>query len=96
MPKFSYMDDCIHLHACRRVQAIGKKLRLMCPRYCDENCECYLSSDTETNYVSIDEALEYACNGAYSIQSGYDIYDVYCSGDLNGASIGEIVEDAEE
>ncbi len=96
MNKFSYMEDCIHLHACRRVQAIGRKLRLMCPRYCDENCECYLSEDTATEYVSIHDAISYARDGIHSIQSGYDSYDVYCSADLNGVTLGEILEEAED
>ena len=92
---FECMDDCIHLHACRRIQAIGRKYRLRVPRYCTEDCDCYLSNDSETNYVSIDEALSFARNGVSSIQSGYDSYDVYCTSDLNGATLGEILDEAE-
>ena len=42
---FECMEDCIHLKACRRVQAIGKTHRLMVPRYCDKDCTAYRSGD---------------------------------------------------
>lgn len=38
----NYVDDCIHLKACRRVQAIGRAHRLMVPRYCDYECNAYV------------------------------------------------------
>lgn len=90
--RFSSMDDCIHLHACRRVQAIGKKFRLNVPRYCD----CYLSKNEGTSYITIRKAVSYACNGAASIRDGYDEYDVYASCDLRGASLAEILDDIGE
>lgn len=41
MNTFDCMEDCIHLKACRRLQAIGRKHRLMVPRYCTEDCTAY-------------------------------------------------------
>ena len=49
---FSCMDDCIHLHACRRIQAIGRKFRLNVPRYCSEDCSCYLSLDDMQDWTA--------------------------------------------
>ena len=94
--KFACMDDCIHLKACRRVQAIGRKLRLNVPRYCTEDCTAYQSRDVNTNYISIDAAINYARNGVSSIRGGYGMYDVYCNGDLYGATLGEIFDDISE
>ena len=90
--KFACMDDCIHLKACRRIQQIGKKYRLNVPRYCTEDCTAYQSRDANTNYVSIDTAINYARDGVGSIRDGYDMYDVYCKGDLYGVTLGEIFD----
>jgi len=49
---FDCMDDCIHLKACRRIQKIGRTHRLMVPRYCTEECSCYISRDEETEYMN--------------------------------------------
>ena len=88
---FECMEDCIHLKACRRIQAIGRTHRLMVPRYCTEECTAYISGDSG-NYITVSAALEYARQGADSIARGYDSYDVYAPQDLNGMTIGEIVE----
>jgi hypothetical protein len=50
--------------------------------------------EDDTLYVTVDEAIRYAREGAYSIKSGYDAYDVYCSCDLNGRTLAEIIEDS--
>ena len=88
---FDCMEDCIHLKACRRIQAIGRKHRLMVPRYCTEDCTAYVRGDSES-YITVEEALSYARSGADSIRSGYDSYDVYASCDLNGMTLAEIIE----
>ena len=93
---FSYMPDCIHLHACRRVQAIGKAHRLLVPRYCSEDCDCYLSGDKDTGCISISKAIDYAIQGCSSIQSAYNEYDVYAPQDLQGLSLNEILDDLQE
>lgn len=92
---FDYMDDCIHLKACRRIQAIGRKNRLMVPRYCTTDCTAYVSGECG-NYISTSEAVSYARNGAESILRGYDSYDVYCSCDLSGMTLGEILSSMEQ
>lgn len=90
---FDCMNDCIHLHACRRIQAIGKKHRLLVPRYCTEDCDCYCSG--KTLVCSAKEAIEYARIGASSILSGYDTYDVYCTSDI-GIELQEFIDKIEE
>lgn len=55
---FEVMDDCIHLKACRRVQAIGKKHRLMVPRYCTAECNAYTSMDAV--FETVKDAIEWA------------------------------------
>lgn len=92
---FDCMDDCIHLKACRRIQAIGRKNRLMVPRYCTTDCTAYVSGKGG-NYISVSEAVNYARSGADSIRSGYDSYDVYCFCDLSGMTLGEILDSMEQ
>ena len=91
----NYMPDCIHLHACRRLQAIAKTMGMKVPRFCTEECECYqpYPFDVDTDYISVGEALDYARAGASSIRNGYDEYDVYCSIDLGGTKLSVILED---
>ena len=55
---FECMDDCVHLKACRRIQAIGRKNRLLVPRYCTEECSAYRSINDIVKEV--DEAIEWA------------------------------------
>jgi hypothetical protein len=46
--------------------------------------------------VTVEEAIRYAREGAYDIKSGYDPYDVYCSQDLDGRTIAEIIGDSDD
>ena len=101
--KWGCMYDCIHLKACRRVQRIGKKLRLNVPRYCSEECSAYVSGES-TKFISlgdtenmINKIMDYVRDGVESIRSGYNQYDVYCTSDLwdympNGKTLGEIID----
>lgn len=95
---FECMDDCIHLHACRRVQKIGKSLRLMVPRYCTEDCGTYLSKDTLTGCVLVEEAISYAQRGASSIENGFSAYDVYVPQDLScfEITLGDLIDELTE
>lgn len=88
------MDDCIHLHACRRIQAIGKSLRLNCPRYCSDECTAYQSKNIDTGLIDVDTAVRYALNGVNSIRGGYDAYDVYASVDLRSdtLTLGDVLK----
>lgn len=92
--KNEVMDDCIHLHACKRVQKIGRTLGISCPRYCSVDCNCYQSKNDNTMLVSVKDAINYARDGVSSIRAGYDSYDVYCSADLSNRSLtlGELLE----
>ncbi len=57
----SYMERCIHLKACRRVQAIGKKRGHQFARHCDEDCTAYVDVEkirkewNEDMYWAIEE-----------------------------------------
>ena len=73
---FECMNDCIHLQACRRVQAIGRKHRLLVPRYCTEECTAYRSKDDLVEVATLQdvrEAVEWAVN---EIKNGQDWVDV--------------------
>jgi hypothetical protein len=59
----------------------------------EEEVDILSEYDDGTEYVSIDEAITYARDGASSIRGGYDEYDVYCSGDLTGRTVTEIVNE---
>lgn len=89
-----FMDDCIHLHACRRIQKIGRSSGINYPRYCSADCNCYQSEKENTMLVSVKDAINYARDGVSSIRAGYDSYDVYCSADLSNRSLtlGELLE----
>ena len=39
--KYSYMEDCIHLRACRRLQKVGESKGHRFARKCDEECTAY-------------------------------------------------------
>lgn len=105
--KWGCMYDCIHLKACRRVQRIGKILRLNVPRYCSEECSAYVSGNS-TKFISEEDVAEmineitiYIRSGIDSVRNGYDPYDVYCNYDLlnfmpNGKTLGEIIEQQKE
>jgi hypothetical protein len=86
---FACMEDCIHLMACRRIQKIGKSLRLNVPRYCTEECSAYCSGENG-NFLTVDEA----CNVARNQYNGNsDSYDVYCTCDFPGRTLAEIIEE---
>ena len=82
---FDVMDDCIHLKACRRVQAIGRKHRLMVPRYCTEECTAYCSMDDVEEYL--EDALQWAFrqgqkgNDYLTVTSMDGLHDLLMGGD---------------
>lgn len=86
-----WASDCIHLKACRRLSKIGN----MRNRGCNDTCTAYTPNSCDS-YVTVDEAVRYARNGVQRIQGGYDAYDVYCSCDLCGRTLKELVEEANE
>jgi hypothetical protein len=88
---FECMEDCIHLKACRRIQAIGKSHRLLVPRYCTEDCTAYVSGNSKVNYVTVPVAEDYvyACGGEID---GYG----YFTPILYGKKLGDIVNELQE
>lgn len=88
---FDVMEDCIHLKACRRIQAIGRKCRLMVPRYCTKDCTAYQSGN-DGEYLTVEQALEVAVS---QYDGKYDPYDVYAHSDFPRMTIGEILSQGE-
>ena len=87
---FECMNDCIHLKACRRVQAIGKKHGLLVPRYCTEDCTAYRSKDEIVEVATLEDvrnAVNWAVN---EIKDGMDWVETRS---LKGHSIAEILGD---
>ena len=94
---YNYMEDCIHLRACRRLQKIAEQYKgKRISRGCNNRCSAYTPTpvfeDDNNTYITVDEAISYARRGADSIGGGYDPYDIYCSEDLPGYSLAELVE----
>ena len=84
----SYMQDCIHLKACRRLQKIGRGKGHSFSRDCDENCSAYISGDSEP-FCTVDAA----CHVAWSQYDGsHDCRDVYAHCDFPTETLGEIIE----
>ena len=87
-----YMEDCIHLKACRRYgKIVRSETNNNVPRGCNEHCNAYCSGNTGS-YVDTEIAIGYARDGVSSVQAGYGAYDVYCHHDLGGLTISEIIE----
>ena len=91
----NWCPDCIHLHACRRMTRLIKKSGKCIPRGCNDNCTAYVSGQTG-EYVSVEEAVDYAIDGVGSIRSGYDPLDVYYTGDLRAKTLGELIDKADK
>lgn len=87
---FECMEDCIHLKACRRVQAIGRKHRLIVPRYCTEDCTAYRSKDEIIEVAKIEDVQEAVDLAVDSIKDGQDWVNVKT---IKGYSIGELLEE---
>lgn len=74
---------------------IDKKTGKCIPRGCNDNCTAYVPGRIG-EYVSVDEAVDYAIDGVSSIRSGYDPLDVYYSGDLKPKTLMELVDKADK
>ena len=86
---FECMNDCIHLQACRRVQAIGRKYRLNVPRYCTQDCTAYRSSEEVINVATIDDVQKAVDWAVDEIKDGQDYVNVKS---VRGHTIGELLE----
>lgn len=81
---FEVMNDCIHLKACRRVQAIGRTHRLSVPRYCTEDCTAYVGMD-EVEGTIID-AIQWAFERG---RDGNDYLNINSTDGLKDLLLGE-------
>ena len=88
---FDYMEDCIHLKACRRVQKIGKSKGHTFGRNCNAECSAYLSAN-DGEYLTPDEACDIARR---QYDGDRDTGDVYCPWDFPTKTLGEILEEHE-
>lgn len=97
MANWDHMSDCIHLKACRRLQKIARSKGCSFGRGCNENCSAYISKDAG-EYVTVQEAVDYAIDGVSGIRGGYNAYDVYARQDFKGRTrtIGEILDEMGE
>ena len=87
---FECMDDCIHLKACRRVQAIGRKHRLLVPRYCTEDCSAYESGSRIIKVATLNEVRESVNWAVDEIKDGMDWVNV---NDIKGHTLFSIIND---
>ena len=86
---FDYMEDCIHLQACRRVQAIGRKHRLLVPRYCTEDCTAYKSKNEIIKVATLKDVRDAVDFAVEEINRGQDWVSV---NSLEGYTLEEILE----
>ena len=90
---FEYMEDCLHLKACRRLSKVCKtQLRgASISRGCNDSCSAYLNG-AETDYISVEEAVNYARDCVARV-SDADVFDVCSPLDLQGKTLNDIVEE---
>ena len=87
----NYAEDCIHLHACRRMQLVAKSKGFTYSRGCDkETCTAYVPGDGE-KYVDVEEA---STRIRMAIE-GYSYDDLCFLGD-EAKTLNEIIENLEE
>ena len=86
---FECMEDCIHLQACRRVQAIGRKHRLMVPRYCTADCTAYRSGDDVIKVATLKDVQDSVNYAVDAVKDGMDWVDVKR---LDGYKLSEILD----
>lgn len=90
---FECMEDCIHLKACRRIQAIGRKHRLMVPRYCTEDCTAYQSGDTVIHVATLDDVRKAVDWAVDEIKYGQDYVNV---NDIKGYTLSDLIDMSED
>lgn len=72
------------------MQAIGRKHRLLVPRYCTEDCTAYRSKDEIIEVAKIKDVQEAVDWAVDSIKDGQDWVSVKS---IKGYSIGELLEE---
>ena len=84
----NYAEDCIHLHACRRMQLVAKSKGFTYSRGCDkETCTAYVPGGDE-KYVGAEEANR-------RIRRAYAYNELRCFRD-EAKTLNEIIEHLEE
>lgn len=58
--------------------------------------DAYVIDHDDEVYVTVDEAVQYARDGADMIRNGYGIYDTYCTSDLHGKTLAELIGEKRE
>ena len=88
MNRVNYAEDCIHLHACRRMQLVAKSKGFTYSRGCDkETCTAYVPGADE-KYVDAEEANR-------RIRRAYAYNELWCFRD-EAKTLNEIIEHLEE
>ena len=67
--KTEYMEDCVHLHACRRISKFHKIRN----RGCNSNCSAYLSAK---GLIKVERAIEIAQGLLQDRDYGYSMDDL--------------------
>lgn len=68
-----YAEDCIHLHACRRLTKIVKdQFGKTLTRLCNEHCKAYQSGDL----VTVEDACDVARRLLRDMEYGYSYDDL--------------------
>lgn len=89
-----FMEDCIHLKACRRARKKARSIGIKGGYLvldCNETCTAYVCGEGQ-RYVEVDEALRTARSAFSSIRSGYGD-DSLISSDFVSQTLGEIVRE---
>lgn len=80
----SYVKDCIHLKACRRMRLIAKSEGVNISMHCCEMCTALERiAVTDEEVVDLFEAVQWAWDNAKKIRDGLDEKVVYRPEDLN-------------
>lgn len=90
-----YAEDCIHLHACRRMAKIYRESKsfksYFIARGCGEECTAYQRAE-KVYAIEATVAYDIAVDGAYMAQSGYAVEgDALCLADFAGEYLYRIV-----
>lgn len=89
----NYMNDCIHLKACRRMsKRIIKIIGLKISRGCNEECTAYQSGNVGL-YCSVENAFHVAISG---YDGPCDPFDVYTPSDFDCLTLSEVIKECED
>lgn len=93
---WQYMEDCIHLKACRRMSKLLTSKGVHVNRGCNEECTAYINYDHfDEAVVTVGDALEYGRHVMGALQYGTSPDDMCLyESDVEGqTTIGEILQE---